>query len=61
MNSIKTHLLLRNQNKHFQFSTLFISNYTPLGLWAYDNVPSPKYQKFKSVNYQFSNILQVDP
>lgn len=50
MNSIITHLLtlIQYQNKLIHFLTLFIAKYIPLGQWTYDDIHSPKYQKFKT-------------
>jgi len=50
MGSIITYLLviIQYQNQQIRWLVLFISKYIPLGQWAYDDVHSPKYQKFKT-------------
>lgn len=50
MSSIITHLLtlIQYQNRLIRFLTLFIAKYIPIGQWAFDEVHSPKYQKFKT-------------
>ncbi|KAB3527094.1 DDE-type integrase/transposase/recombinase [Alkaliphilus serpentinus] len=50
MNSIISHLLLiiQYQNQHIRWLVFFISKYVPLAQWAFDDVHSPKYQRFKT-------------
>lgn len=50
MGLIITYLLviIQYQNQQIRWLVLFISKYIPLGQWAYDDVHSPKYQKFKT-------------
>lgn len=50
MDSIITHLLLviQYQYKQICWLIIFIAKYIPLKQWAFDDIHSPKYQKFKT-------------
>lgn len=50
MDSIILHLLsiIQYQYKQICWLILFISKYIPLKQWAFDDIHSPKYQKFKT-------------
>ncbi len=69
MNSIITYLLLiiQYQFKQICWLVLFIAKYIPLKQWAFDDVHSPKYQKFKTdilpkvINYEICDYnLLID-
>lgn len=50
MDLIITHLLLviQYQYKQICWLIIFIAKYIPLKQWAFDDIHSPKYQKFKT-------------
>lgn len=40
--------IIQHQNQVIRWLILFIARFIPIGQWAYDDVHSPKYQKFKT-------------